>query len=577
MLLKAGGGGEMSEITNKYIIAYIEQVETGAIKTCIEQKKLIKFIKKVFHNEDIYTDDEIVEKYMGLQRFFPFKLFPWQTFCFVLHMATYRRDGTLRFPELFICVTRGAGKNGYLSFEDFCCVSPIHGVQGYNCSTYATGEQNAKRSFEELYNILSSDKARYKNKFQWNLERIKNYKTNSVIEYKTSNADTKDGGREGKINFDEVHSYKDFRLYNVAVTGLGKKPNARITYTTTYGEQEEPLLAALLEKSHEILFNGADDNGFLPFICCLHSIEECGDPEAWEKANPSLPYFPELKRQYERECASWKANPAANTSFPIKRCNFMVDGLGALAPVSDIEAVTSGDIPYADFKGCEAVVGYDNAQINDMMSIGLLIKYNGIYYWLNHSWICERSADFTSIRYDLKAAEKRGEITILNKEVSAHDPQLAFKWVSDLAKKIGVHIIGGGADFNYELTVKREVAIGLGMSAERRHAANNYGKKKGIFYFNRKSDEAQGAASLIDDIVAHRINCGTNLTMRWFMGNVAQSSKADKENYTELIKIERHRRKTDGFSALLAAYVTQKYIEQQDIEVYKTFRLPKIY
>ena len=550
----------MSKITNKYINEYIEMVEKGKIKTCPEQKQLVKFVKRVFAKENVYTDDEKCEQYMALQRFFPFQLFPWEKFIFALHMVTYRRDGTLRFPELFIFVTRGSGKNGYLEFEDFCCVSPVHGVKNYDISTYATGEDNAKRSFDELHDILEADKPRFKGAFKWNAERITNIKTNSTIAYKTSNFKTKDGGREGKINFDEVHSYEDMRLYEVAITGLGKKPYARITYTSTQGYIRDSLLDLLLERSKDVLEGKEDDGGFLPFICALHSKEDVVNPDKWEECNPSIAYFPELRRSYERELALYKKNPGVNTSFPIKRCNFLVDTLAAIAPRDDIIAVTSGPLPQDMniLRGGEAILGVDYAKINDMLSAGLLVKNKEKLYWINHSWICDNSEDYDSIRYDLKEAERRGELTII-KGKNGFNAEAPLLWAKDIAKQLGITIIAAGAD-NYRIPYMEQAFNSvLGMKAEKRMKTNNYGRKKGICYINRVSNNEKTYPLLLQDIVDHRLYCGENRTMRWFLSNVY---KDEVKGVLQIGKTEPHRRKTDGVFALIAAYAVHLDIMQ---------------
>ena len=102
---------------------YIELVEKagkdGRKKVCNQQKKLIKLIKTIFKNEDLTIDTEQLQNYMKLEKYFTFTLFPWERFIFTLHCCVYRQDGLPRFPDLFAFVGRGAGKNGYLAFEDF--------------------------------------------------------------------------------------------------------------------------------------------------------------------------------------------------------------------------------------------------------------------------------------------------------------------------------------------------------------------------------------------------------------------------------------------------------------------------
>ena len=147
---------------NSRIQEYIDIVESGEYRVCIPQLLLIKLVRKTFENESIYVDEEQLEKYLGLQKYFPYELFPWEKFVFALHNCTYSAPGILRWPDLVLLLGRGAGKNGYIAFEDFALLTPINGIQNYDIDICATSEEQAKRSFDDIYNILESHKAKMK-------------------------------------------------------------------------------------------------------------------------------------------------------------------------------------------------------------------------------------------------------------------------------------------------------------------------------------------------------------------------------------------------------------------------------
>ena len=131
---------------------YIDIVETGKVNTCKEQKQLVALVKKAFETETLKIDTEQVAKYLSYQKYFPFALFPWEVFCFVLHNCVFRSDGQPRWSDLFILMGRGGGKNGYLSFEDFCLITETNGVAYYDIDICANSEEQAKTSFDEIYN-----------------------------------------------------------------------------------------------------------------------------------------------------------------------------------------------------------------------------------------------------------------------------------------------------------------------------------------------------------------------------------------------------------------------------------------
>ena len=59
---------------NKHIQEWIDIVENETYKVSNDQKQLVKHIKWCFENEEIYTDDEQLEKYISLIKYFPYHL-----------------------------------------------------------------------------------------------------------------------------------------------------------------------------------------------------------------------------------------------------------------------------------------------------------------------------------------------------------------------------------------------------------------------------------------------------------------------------------------------------------------------
>ena len=141
-----------------YIQDYINLVRSGAVPVCREQLLLVDQVEKCFQTESIYVDENQLERYMDLQKYFPYQLLEWETFCFALHNCTYKAPGVLRWPILMIVVGRGAGKNGYLAFEDFCLITPINGIEKYNIHIFANSEDQALATFDDINDILESNK-----------------------------------------------------------------------------------------------------------------------------------------------------------------------------------------------------------------------------------------------------------------------------------------------------------------------------------------------------------------------------------------------------------------------------------
>ena len=225
--------------------------------------------------------------------------------------------------------------------------------------------------------------------YDWTKEKVTCTKTKSIIKGRTNSPKGKDGLRSGIVIFNEIHQYQNYDNINVFTTGLGKKKHPRRSYYTTNGDIREGPLDDLLEESEDILRNGADDNGLLPFICKLNKKEDVDDEKNWPMANPSLPYLPNLLLEIRKEYREWKKNPERLPAFMQKRMN-LPDTVNesAAAKWEDIKR-TNKELP--DMEGWECTVGIDYMKTSDFASVNFHFKKGDMRYDLNHSWICSHS------------------------------------------------------------------------------------------------------------------------------------------------------------------------------------------
>lgn len=524
----------------KEIQDYIDIVEQEKFRSCTEQKLLVEFVKNAFKNETLKIDAIQIEKYMSYQKYFPFALFPWEIFCFTLHNCVFRTDGQPRWSDLFILCGRGAGKNGYLSFEDFCLITPTNGVAYYDIDICANSEEQAKTSFDEIYNILENPKFRkvFEKNFRWTKTEIQNKKTRSKIKYRTNNPKGKDGLRSGKVDFDEPHAYENWENINVFTTGLGKKPHPRRTYVSTNGDVREGPLDQLIEKSLKILKGEIPDNGFLPFICKLNSEEEVHDPDNWEMANPSLPYLPTLKEQMLREYQDYLLDPVINNAFMTKRMNIPQGRKDTEVASWENIVKTNGEVP--DLTGKTCVCGIDFSKTTDFVSAFLLFKSEEKYYGIHHSWFCTASNDRGRIKYPLHEAVEKGVLTIVD-DVEIN-PILIADWLSEQRLKYDIDKIAVDS-YRYSLLSRALGSIG-------------YEAKDKRVKLVRPSDIMLVQPKIHSWFVSNKIIWGDDSLMRWYTRNT-KLEPAPNNNF-KYGKIEPKSRKTDGFMAFVAAVTLEE-------------------
>ena len=528
----------------KELCEYLEIVEESKFNTCKEQKQLARHIRHVFETEELTIDFPRIEKYMSYQVYFPFALFPWEKFIFVLHNCVFRKDGQPRWSDLFVLMGRGGGKNGYLSFEDFCLITETNGIAQYHIDICANSEEQAKTSFDEIWNVLENPKFRkkFEHNFRWNRTVIENKKTRSQIKYRTNNPKGKDGLRSGKVDFDEPHAYENWENINVFTTGLGKKPHPRRTYVSTNGDVREGPLDQLINKSEKILNGEIPDGGFLPFICRIDSENEVHDPDMWEKANPSLPYLPTLKEQMHREYQDYLLDPVINNAFMTKRMNIPQGKKDSEVTSWENILRTNRNLP--DLEGLPCVIGVDFAKTTDFISAFMLFKGEGEYYGIHHSWFCNRSNDKGRIKIPLDQMQKRGLLTIID-DVEVH-PSVVTDWIYEQRQRYDVVKIAID-DYRYSLMARELRSIG-------------FDAKEKEVKLVRPSDIMRIQPKIASVFANGQLAVGDDPLFRWFTNNT-KLEPAPNNNF-KYGKIEPKSRKTDGFMAFVAAMCVEEELPE---------------
>ena len=528
-----------------YIEEYASAVESGEIIACKEQKQLVAMVRRVLSDGSAWVNHEQLEKYMSYQKYFPFELYPWEKFVFALHNCTYRPDGRPRFPDLFAYMGRGAGKNGYLSFEDFCLLTETNGIPNYDIDICATTEDQAKTSFDEVYAVLENPEhsKKFRRNFKWTKTEILNRKTGSKIRFRTNNAKSKDGLRSGKVDFDEIHAYENWDNINVFTTGLGKKPHPRRTYITTDGEVRDAPLDQLKEQAWKILSGEMEDNGFLPFMCRLDDESEVHDEAMWSKANPSLIYKPDLLDQMRREYVTYKEDPVKNSSFMSKRMNMPQDRKDIM--FTSWENILKTNRPVPDLEGKTCVCGIDYTRTTDFMSAVLVFRVGEQYYAIHHSWFCSQSRDKGRIKIPLDEMERRGILTIVD-DVEVR-PELVAEWLQAMRYKY--NIVKVAAD-SYRWSLLRRALESVGFCAE-------YGDVKMV----RPSDIMYAQTKISSVFARGLVAWGDDPMMRWYTNNT-KLEPAPNNNY-KFGKIDPEKRKTDGFMAFVHAMTVEDELPEE--------------
>lgn len=549
---------------NPYIDDFLNPIAKHKTPASQEMLKLVDYVYDTLRDKDVVLDNEKTAKAIQLmEKYFTYKLFPWEKFDVAMMFARYKSDNTLVFTEHFMEIGRGNGKNGFISPVAWYLTTKYHGIPGYNVDIIANSEDQAKTSFDDVYNMLERTQAKSHKWFTWNKTEITNKNTASYIRYNTSNPKTKDGKRSGCLIADEIHAYENSAALRTFESGFGKRPDSRTFTITTNGYVRDGVLDKKLKIAEDVL-DGKIKTRMLPMIFKIDNESEADDPANWIKANPSLPYLPNLKIEMENENVMRKVDQDVNLEFMTKRMNLPKTDMEIA--VTEWENIAATNKPLPDLTGWSCTVGIDFAKINDWAAVDFHFKRGHDRFDINHAFMCTQSADLKRIRAPWREWANAGLLTVVD------DVEIgADRIVEYIAKTIQEHrlnVTGVAVDsFRYALLNNALSKIGF--------SAKDYKNVKLV----RPSDIMKVQVVINSCFNNHYFSWGDNPPLRWAVNNTklvrsGRTTGTDTGNFY-YAKIEAKSRKTDPFMALVAAMTIEdnlnNIIDVNDLTIFAPF------
>jgi len=509
---------------------------------------LIDYLRgHVLNRDDLYFNDEMIENCIKFGEKWYFPLGPFQKFLIAFVFLFFKKNDRVFYRKHFWMIGRGAGKNGLISVVTHFLTSPLHGIREYNVSIVANSEEQAKTSFDETYGVIGRSST-LKKMWARTKEKITNKKTGSILKFRTSNGETKDGLRDGCVVFDETHQFESNKDVRVHISGSGKKPNPREFYIGTDGYVRDGFLDKMKEKALKVLSGDARPNALFPFVCKLDDESQVDDPSNWEMPNPMLSeprsdYAQGLLDTIYEEYEELEEDPSNYEEFITKRMNLpKVDLEKSVATWEEIEA-TNREMPDLLYEECIGCLDY--ASIRDFAACGLLFRdEEENYIFKTHSYVRKEFVDkhyaYSKKKNDnaknqkklapIREWEEQGLLSVVDGPTI--DPHIIVQWFVDMRKYFVIKKII--AD-NFRMEILKPLFEAEGFEVE--------------VIKNPRAIHSLLAPRIETAFANHKIIFGNNPVMRWYTNNVLVT--IDKRGNKEYQKKEPVKRKTDGFQAFV--------------------------
>jgi phage terminase large subunit-like protein len=373
-----------------------------------------------------------------------------------IHANGYR-EGIRRFRRAYIEVGRGNAKSTLSSAIGLWMLTADGdgGAEVYSC---ATTQDQARIVFDTARAMARSPVAK---KLMDHLgvevlaHSIAVVESNSMFVPLAADSKSQDGLNISLCVIDELHAHKTRDLFDVIVTGCGKREQSLLFAITTAGTNRAGICFEQHLYLRKILDQVAEDESQFGCIWSGDEDDDFRDSKVWKKANPNFAISVDPSH-LENEARKAGIMPAAQNNFRTKHICQWVSASSAWMDMTIWNRCGDDTLKLEDFDGRDCFLGLDLASVSDLAAKVYLFPEQidgethytlfGTYYlsdaairdgrnsqyegWEISGYLTSTEGDVTSyqrIEDDIKADLKRFKVIEL-----AFDPHQAAQMIQNL-------------------------------------------------------------------------------------------------------------------------------------------------
>ncbi|WP_020185061.1 terminase TerL endonuclease subunit [Methylopila sp. 73B] len=258
----------------------------------------------------------------------PFQLDPWQERLVRMIYGPRWHDGTRKYTRVYAMIPRGARKTGLGAGLAMLHTIGPERIPFGQVHLAACNRKQSKIPFREAQGFVMADRRLDKHvKVRDSQNKITHRKSQATLEAISADAATANGLTSKFVLFDEVHAWRDRRLYDTLVTGLGKTSETLGVVISQAGTGEGNLAHDIFSAARRITDDPDSEPRSLPVIFETLPGDDWRDERVWHVVNPGLactPPYPNLEamRQEAREA---ETRPDCRIRFQNDRLNIWLD------------------------------------------------------------------------------------------------------------------------------------------------------------------------------------------------------------------------------------------------------------
>lgn len=302
---------------------------------------------------------------------------PWQCWILLNLFGIKDHDGKRLFTEALVFVARKSGKTMFGAALSILYLVKYGGMSA-QCFGAATVQKQARQLMDYAKTIVRNSPH-----VDDILKRTRDYieyddgsSTHKLEQLSEQQAERADGSNPSYCLYDEAHAFKNEKLKEVVITGMGARKQPLFLTVTTAGflTVGYPLFTQI-ELARKVLKGEVDDDRTFYALYELDKESEAEGPiENLVKANPGLGYAVDPKRLEAQRDKAFLL-PTSWRHFLVKNCNiFQTEKNNPF--ISDENFLKCcGPVNLEEWKGGRAWIGLDLSKNIDLTAFTVLVEH----------------------------------------------------------------------------------------------------------------------------------------------------------------------------------------------------------
>jgi phage terminase large subunit-like protein len=301
------------------------------------------------------------------------------------------RKGYRRFSMAYTEVPRGNGKSALSSGLSLYMLAADN-EPGADCYALATDERQAQIVWGDAHQMARHPKCQRLMDalgVQLSANSIHVPKSYSKFQALSGDPRTKDGLSIHWACVDELHAHPTRDLWDVTVTGAGKRDQSMIWAITTAGFDLAGVCYEQRDYLIKVLEGVVQDDALFGCIWTIDQDDDWQDPRVWQKANPNWGVSVKPDK-FETNARQAIETPSKRPGFLTKHLTRWAKNTTQWLDIPQLQRATNPHLQLEDFAGKPCYIGVDLGSSSDLTAKVMLFcekrekEINGKKHWKPH-------------------------------------------------------------------------------------------------------------------------------------------------------------------------------------------------